>query len=110
MNTPYQRMAVTATTVVSADHPLSAEELARACGAHLDWVRQLADAGILQPPKAAPVPDWRFHSEDLRSALEVRRLERDFDAGIDAAALILDMGHEIRRLKALLSAHGLHHG
>ncbi|MES2184317.1 MAG: chaperone modulator CbpM [Pseudomonadota bacterium] len=106
MNTP-NRMTVTATTVVSASHPLTTEELARACGAHLEWVRQLADVGILEAPIDTPPEQWRFHSEDLQRALEARRLERDFGAGLDAAALILDMGREIRRLKSLLVAHGV---
>jgi chaperone modulatory protein CbpM len=40
----------------------------------------------------------------LRCALEARRLERDFGVGLEAAALILDLQHEIRRLKAALQA------
>jgi len=34
--------------------------------------------------------------------LEARRLERDFGVGLEAAALILDLQHEVRRLKAAL--------
>lgn len=93
-------------TIVGAGDPLTAEQLARACGAPLDWVRQLADAGILEAPRELPPQSWRFHSEDLHQALELRRLQRDFDAGLDAAALMLDMGREIRRLRALLAALG----
>ena len=51
--------------------------------------------------------DWRFHSADLQCALDARRLERDFGVGLDAAALILDLEHEVRRLKAVLTARGL---
>ena len=51
--------------------------------------------------------DWRFHSADLQCALDARRLERDFGVGLDAAALILDLEHEVRRLKAVLRAQGL---
>ena len=50
--------------------------------------------------------EWRFHSLDLRRAREARRLERDFDAGLDAVALILDLSQEVRRLKAQLRALG----
>lgn len=98
---------VTATTVVGSSDPLTTEQLARACGAHVDWVRQLAEAGILQVPENRPPTAWLFYSEDLQQALEARRLQRDFDATLDAAALMLDMGREIRRLRALLAAHGV---
>lgn len=98
---------VTATTVVGSSDPLTVEQLARACGAHVDWVRQLAEAGILKVPDDHPPTAWLFHSEDLQQAIETRRLQRDFDATLDAAALMLDMGREIRRLRALLSAHGI---
>jgi chaperone modulatory protein CbpM len=98
---------LTATTVVGSTDPLTAEQLARACGAHIEWVRQLAEAGILQTPADQPPAAWRFRSEDLGHALEVRRLQRDFDASLDAAALMLDMGREIRRLRARLATfHG----
>ena len=100
---------VTATTVVGSSDPLTVEQLARACGAHVDWVRQLAEAGILQPPQGRPPTTWLFYSEDLLQALEARRLQRDFDANLDATALMLDMGREIRRLRALLAAHGVSH-
>ena len=100
-------VSVTAATVVDSAAPLTAEALARACGAHLDWVAQLADAGIVRADTASPPHQWRFHGDDLRQALEVRRLERDFGAGLDAAALILDMGREIRRLKAVLAVYDI---
>ena len=50
---------------------------------------------------------WIDAYTDLQSALEARRLERDFGVGLDAAALILDLQHEVRRLKAVIRAHGL---
>ena len=85
-------------TVVGDVYPLAAGELAHACGAEIDWV--------VQEPGASP-DDWRFHSADLQSALEVRRLERDFGVGLDAAALILALQNEVRRLKAVLQAEGV---
>ncbi len=51
--------------------------------------------------------DWHFHSTDLQCALAARRLERDFGVGLDVAALILDLEHEVRRLKGVLRAQGL---
>ncbi|BEP49422.1 MerR family transcriptional regulator [Variovorax paradoxus] len=96
------------TTAISASQPLAASELAHACGADTEWVVQLVEVGIVQISTAeAPPEHWRFSSTDLQCALEARRLERDFGVGLDAAALILDLQHEVRRLKAVIRAHGL---
>lgn len=95
--------SVTTATIVGHSHPLRAEELARACSADLAWVARLVEVGIV-PARGAQPGDWRFHSADLQRALTARRLERDFDAGLDLAALILDLSEELRRLKARLRA------
>ena len=95
-------------TIICASDPLGAEELAHACGAGVDWVVQLVEVGIVETPSPAAQPEaWRFQSSDLQYALEARRLERDFGVGLDAAALILDLQREVRRLKAVLAAQGL---
>lgn len=94
-----------ATIVISQEHPIAAHELAHACGASIAWVVQLVEVGIVEVPAAASsVETWCFQSVDLQSALEVRRLERDFGVSLDAAALILDLQREVRRLKATLLA------
>ncbi|MFH0129319.1 chaperone modulator CbpM [Variovorax sp. EL159] len=99
---------LTTATAISAAHPLAANELAHAVGADTAWVVQLVEVGILQVETAGTPPErWQFSSADLQHALEARRLERDFGVGLDAAALILDLQHEVRRLKAALQAHGL---
>ncbi|MBV7482608.1 chaperone modulator CbpM [Bordetella sp. BOR01] len=90
-------------TLVGKAEPLSADDLARACGAEVEWVTQLVQVGIVQAQGSRPV-DWRFHSGDLQRALETRRLERDFGACLDAAALILDLSQEVRQLRAQLRA------
>ncbi|RZL88297.1 MAG: MerR family transcriptional regulator [Variovorax sp.] len=96
------------TTLLEAAHPLAARELAHACGAEIEWVVQLVEIGIIEVRAPAERPDeWRFQSTDLQCALAARRLERDFGVGLDAAALILDLQHEVRRLKAVLAAQGL---
>jgi chaperone modulatory protein CbpM len=95
-------------TMLSSSHPLPARELAHACGAEIEWVVQLVEVGIVEVRTPAERPeDWCFHSADLQCALAARRLERDFGVGLDAAALILDLEHEVRRLKAVLRARGL---
>ena len=96
------------TTAVGVAHPLAARELAHACGAEIAWVVQLVEVGILELSAPSPRPDdWRFQSTDLQQALAARRLERDFGVGLDAAALILDLQREVRRLKAVLHAQGI---
>ena len=99
---------LTTATAISASQPLAASELAHAVGADTAWIVQLVEVGILQIETAETQPErWQFSSTDLQHALEVRRLERDFGVGLDAAALILDLQHEVRRLKAVLQARGL---
>lgn len=96
-------------TAISAAQPLAAHELAHAVGAELDWVMQLVDTGIVEAEGVEQPPqEWRFQSAALQCALEVRRLERDFGVGLDAAALIIDLEREVRRLKALLNAQAIH--
>ncbi|MET0207632.1 MAG: chaperone modulator CbpM [Burkholderiaceae bacterium] len=102
------RVSVTSVTMVGGTSPLGAAELAHAVGANIDWVAQLVEVGIVDVPPPRGEPDrWRFESHDLQCALEARRLERDFGVGLDAAALILDLQREVRRLKAALVAQGL---
>lgn len=96
-------------TAISDSQPMAASELAHACGAELDWVVQLVDVGIVEADGAErPPQEWRFQSAALQCALEARRLERDFGVGLDAAALIIDLEREVRRLKALLHAQAIH--
>lgn len=96
-------------TAISDADPLAANELAHACGAGLEWVVQLVDVGIVEADGTdRPPQEWRFQSAALQCALEARRLERDFGVGLDAAALIIDLEREVRRLKALLHAEGIH--
>ena len=106
--TLYTTTTVITATTISRENPIAAHELAHACGADLDWVAQLVEVGIvdLESPAASPA-DWRFYSADLQHALEASRLQRDFGVGLEAAALILDLQHEVRRLKAALRVRGL---
>jgi chaperone modulatory protein CbpM len=98
----------TSTTTVGGAHPIAARELAHAVGAGIDWVVQLVEVGIVEVRTPGKSPDdWNFYSVDLQCALEARRLERDFGVTLDAAALSLDLQHEVRRLKGVLRAQGL---
>ena len=98
--------ATTMTFVES--EPLTLHELARAVGAEEAWVVQLVEVEILQVDAPGEPPErWHFRSADLQRALAARRLERDFGANLDTAALILDLQSELRRVRALMHAHGL---
>lgn len=99
----YSAETVETVVAIDSENPIAALELAHACGADLAWVVQLVEVGIVNAaPSTTPPDDWRFFSADLQCALEARRLERDFGVGLEAAALILDLQHEVRRLKAAL--------
>src|ERR1700760_1259457 len=96
------------TTTVIDSSPLTVRELAHAVGAEDQWVLRLVEVEILRVDEpGAPPERWHFRSADLQRALAARRLERDFGANLDTAALILDMQSELRRLRALMGAHGL---
>jgi chaperone modulatory protein CbpM len=90
---------------------LTLEELARACDVEPDWVVRRVQAGILGGQATVQaqvqVTAWRFRSHDLLRARRLVRVERDFDADEDLAALVVDLGDEVRRLRARLHALGL---
>jgi chaperone modulatory protein CbpM len=97
-----------AVTTLVESTPLTLRELARAVGAEDQWIVRLVEVEILQVDEpAAPPERWHFRSADLQRALAARRLERDFGANLDAAALILDLQSELRRLRALVHARGV---
>ncbi len=87
--------------------PLTLHELALAVGADDQWVLRLVEVEILQVAEPANPPEqWHFRSADLRRALATRRLERDFDANLDTAALILDLQEELQHLRTVLRSRG----
>lgn len=99
------------TGVLLDDAALTVEELARACDVEPDWVVRHVQAGVLGSGEAfvstVQVTGWRFRSGDLARARRLLRVERDFDANEDLAALVVDMGDEIRRLRARLHVLGI---
>jgi chaperone modulatory protein CbpM len=90
---------------------LDIDELARACGVEPEWVVQRVSAGILGGQLDVQVDmqvrAWRFRSGDLLRARRLLRVERDLDANEDVAALVVDLGDEVRRLRARLHALGM---
>ncbi len=101
-------MAIVHSARVIETSPLTLHELAQAVGADDQWVLRLVEVEILRVSEPAGPPElWHFRSADLQRALAARRLERDFDANLDTAALILEMQEELRRLRAMLGSRGV---
>jgi chaperone modulatory protein CbpM len=93
--------------VLLDDAALTLEELARACAVEPDWVVRRVRAGILGGQPAVQITEWRFRSQDLLRARRLLRVEQDFDANEDVAALVVDLSEEVRRLRARLHALGV---
>ena len=86
---------------------LTLDELARACSVDPGWVVHRVQTGILLGGTSAAPEAWRFTSVDLVRARHLVRVERDFDANEEVAALVVDLTEEIRRLRSRLRAAGL---
>lgn len=93
-------------SVIGDEGVLALEELARACGAESEWIVELVAVGVLAP-QGRETTDWRFRATDLTCARRVARLQRDFDASLDAAAVMLDLLDQIEQLRARLKRAGL---
>ena len=93
-------------SVIGDEGVLSIEELARACGAEAQWIIELVAVGVLAP-QGTETSHWRFRAADLTCARRVARLQRDFDASLDAAAVMLDLLDQIEQLRARLKQTGL---
>jgi chaperone modulatory protein CbpM len=85
---------------------LNLEELARACDADPEWVIRHVRAGVLGSSDSVEVTTWRFRSTDLARARRLLSVEQVFDANEDIAALVLDLGDEIHRLRERLRVLG----
>jgi chaperone modulatory protein CbpM len=85
---------------------LNVDELARACDVEPDWVVRHVQAGVLGGEPAVQVTSWRFRSGDLSRARRLLSIEREFDANEQLAALVIDLGDELRRLRGRLRVLG----
>ena len=72
----------------------------------MQWVIELVTVGLLEP-QGTETTRWRFRAADLNCARRVARLQRDFDASLDAAAVMLDLLGQIEQLRARLKPAGL---
>lgn len=83
-------------------HGLTLQELAQAIGQDDQWVILLVQADILSVDSAEPT-QWRFLGEHVSRARRAYRLHRDFEAGLPAVALMLDMLDELQQLRQQVS-------
>lgn len=80
---------------------LTLEQLAAACRVEPEWLLRHIEEGLF--PQARSVAGvWRFSSAHLLRARRMRRLERDFDAVPELAALVADLLEEMDALRAQL--------
>lgn len=93
-------------SVVGDEGVLALEELARACGAEVKWIVELVAVGVLAP-EGREITHWRFRAADLTCARRVARLQRDFGASMEAAAVMIDLLKQIDELRARLKQAGL---
>ena len=82
---------------------LPLEQVAAACRVDTEWLRRHLDDGLLpQAESAAGI--WRFSGRALLRVRRMRRLESDFDAEPELAALVADLLDALDRLRARLGS------
>ncbi|MGH6624455.1 MAG: chaperone modulator CbpM [Burkholderiaceae bacterium] len=84
---------------------LSLNEFCLACRVEPDFVQVLIQEGVItaRPHPAGP----RFGSIEIVRVRRLRRLQRDFEASVPAAGLMLDLLDEIDRLRTALQCAGV---
>lgn len=88
------------------DSWLTLEQVAAACAVEPAWLRRHLDAGLF--PHAESVAGiWRFSGAALARARRMRRIECDFDAVPELAALVADLLEEMDALRAQLRRGGM---
>lgn len=80
---------------------LTLEQVAAACPVEPAWLLRHLDDGLF--PHAESVAGvWRFSGPALLRARRMRRVERDFEAVPELAALVADLLEEVDDLRARL--------
>ncbi|HAO31765.1 MAG TPA: chaperone modulator CbpM [Candidatus Competibacter sp.] len=95
------------TGAILEDSCLTLDQLAGACAVSPDWVRVHVEEGLLMNQDGDGNGEWRFTRRELWRARHLHRLERDFDASPELAALVADLLEELESLRARLQRAGL---
>ena len=85
---------------------LDVEQLCRLAGVDARWVEQRVTDGLLVTSVRRQGEAWCFDALALRRVRRMVRLERDFDAVPELAALVADLEEEIGELRARLRLAG----
>ncbi len=89
------------------DALLTLDELCGVAQLQQHWVIERVRGGLLCSFEHDEPARWRFDAVALRRARAMARLEREFDAVPELAALVVDLETEIARLRMRLNAAGL---
>lgn len=85
---------------------LTVDDLASACSVTTEWIVRHIEEGALTGEGRSSV-EWRFTRRDVWRVQHIYRLERDFDAAPELAALMADLLEELDSLRARLRRAGL---
>lgn len=85
---------------------LTLEQAAAACTVEPEWLARHLEEGLF-PHVEGLAGTWRFSSANLTRARRMWRLERDFDAAPELAALMADLMEELDTLRRRLRRAGL---
>ena len=85
---------------------LTLEQVAAACAVEPEWLAHHLEWELF-PHAASIAGTWRFTRAHLTRARRMWRLERDFDAVPELAALMADVLEEMDELRARLRRAGL---
>ena len=85
------------TEIIEEFSQLDLKKFAEACGQSPEWVLQLLEYDILPSRPAERI--HQFFGEDVSSARQAYRLQRDFDASFSAVAMMLDLIDEVQKLR-----------
>lgn len=85
---------------------LTLDDLCRVGAVTPEWVAERVQSGLLAA-RHGDGEGWQFDAVALRRVSWMVRLERDFEAVPELAALVVDLQAEIERLRAQLDRAGL---
>lgn len=88
------------------DLRLDLEQCCRSAGVDAHWLQQRIADGLVRASAGAE-GGWQLDAIALRRVRRMARLERDFDAVPELAALVADLEDEVRALRARLQRMGL---
>ena len=99
-------MAATLVQVVLEETWFSIDELCRVAAVSPQWLDERLQAGLLAAQAADAAGGRCFDAQVLRRVRAMARVEQDFDAVPELAALVVDLQDEIDRLRRSLQRLG----